>query len=72
MAYVRKKVKDSHHTHLCDKCELWFPIECLEFPVYNYSTLLNLTGFGFAQTADTPIIYIIAENTRDAVEDEEK
>ena len=41
----QKKVKDSHHALLCDKCELWFHTDCLEFPVSNYSTLLNFTSF---------------------------
>ena len=25
----QKKVKDSHHALLCDKCELWFHTDCL-------------------------------------------
>ena len=41
----QKKVKDSHHALLCDKCELWFHTDCLKFPVSHYSTLLNFTGF---------------------------
>ena len=41
----QKKVKDSHHALLCDKCELWFHTDCLKFPVSNYSTLLNLASF---------------------------
>ena len=41
----QKKVKDSQHVLLCDKCELWFHIDCLEFPVSNYSTLLHFTSF---------------------------
>ena len=41
----QKKVKDSHHALLCDKCELWFHTDCLDFPVSNYSTSLNFTGF---------------------------
>ena len=34
-----KKVKGSHPALLSDKCEPWFHTDCLEFPVYNYSTL---------------------------------
>ena len=41
----QKKVKDSHHVLLCDKCELWFHTDCLEFHVSNYPTLLNFTSF---------------------------
>ena len=41
----QKKVNDSHHALLCDKCELWFHTDCLVFPVSNYSTLLNFTSF---------------------------
>ena len=41
----QKKVKDSHHALLCDKCELWFHTDFMEFPVSNYSTLLNITSF---------------------------
>ena len=41
----KKKMKDSHHALLCDKCELWLHTDCLEFPVSNYSTLLNFTSF---------------------------
>ena len=41
----QKKMKDSHHALLCDKCELWFHSDCLEFPVSNYSTLLYSTSF---------------------------
>ena len=39
------KVKDSHHVLLCDKCELWFHIDYMEYPVSNYSTSLNFTSF---------------------------
>ena len=46
----QKTVKDSHHALLCDKCELWFRTDCLEFPVSNYSTLLNITSFVWACT----------------------
>ena len=52
----QKKVNDSHHALLCDKCEQWFHTDCLVFPVSNYSTLLAL--FGFALIVDTPIIHI--------------
>ena len=45
VVYVRKKVKDSHHALMCDKCELWFHTDCLEFTVSNYSTLLNFTSY---------------------------
>ena len=41
----QKKVKDNHHGFLCDKCELWFHTDWLEFPVSNYFTLLNLISF---------------------------
>ena len=41
----KKKVKDSHYALQCDKCELWFHTDCLEFPVSSYSTLLNFTSF---------------------------
>ena len=40
----QKKVNDSHHALLCDKCELWFYTDCLEFSVSNYSTLLSFTS----------------------------
>ena len=39
-----KKVDDSHHALLCDKCELWFHTNCLKYPFLNYSTLLNFTS----------------------------
>ena len=39
-----KKVKDSQHALLCDKCEPWFHTECLDYSVSNYSTLLNFTS----------------------------
>ena len=45
-----KNVKDSHCDLLCDKCELWFHIDCLEFPVSNYSTLLNDACFSWVCT----------------------
>ena len=41
----QKKVNDSHHALLCDKCELCFHTDCLEFSVSNYSSLLNITSF---------------------------
>ena len=41
----QKKVNDSRHALLCDKCELWFHADCLVFPVSNYTTLLNFTSF---------------------------
>ena len=41
----QKKVNDSHHALLCDKCELWFYTDCLKFPVSYYSTILNFTSF---------------------------
>ena len=46
----QKKVKDSHHALLCDKCELWFHTDCLKFPASNYCTLLNLTMFTWVCT----------------------
>ena len=41
----QKKVNFSHHSLLCDKYELWFHTDCLECPVSNCPTLLNLTSF---------------------------
>ena len=41
----QEKVNDNHHSLLCDKCEPWFHIDCLEFPVSNFSTLLIITSF---------------------------
>ena len=46
----QKKMKDSRHALLCDKCQLWFHTYCLKFPVSNYSTLLNLTSFSWVFT----------------------
>ena len=60
----QKKVKDSHHAQssLCDKCELWFHTDYVEFPISNYSTLLAL--FGFVQTVDTLIIHNYTQGER--------
>ena len=43
-------MNDFHHSLLCDKCEQWFHTDCLEFPVSNYSTLLDITSFIFVCT----------------------
>ena len=46
----QKKVINSHHALLCNKCVLWFHNDCLKFPVSNYSTLIKLTSFSWVCT----------------------